>query len=142
MENHPDKISKKHKAYTAAVGRRKEAVARVRLTEGPGLVTVNGKPINEFFTGVVFQKLVQKPFEATASAGKYTISVLVAGGGLTSQLDAVIHGISRVLAAHDREKYRDSLKKAGFLTRDARVKERRKYGLAQKARAKKQSPKR
>ena len=136
------KTAKKHGAYTAAVGRRKEAVARVRLTEGPGLITVNGKPINEFFTTLVFQKMAQRPFEVSSTTGKYTISVLVAGGGLTSQLDAVIHGISRVLATHDREKYRGSLKKAGLLTRDARVKERRKYGNAQKARAKKQSPKR
>ena len=126
----------------SAVGRRKEAIARVRLVAGGGVVTVNGKPINEYFPGAVFQKLYLRPFEVTKTLGKYTGSVKVSGGGVKSQLDAVIHGISRALAEVDDKTYRSVIKKDGLLTRDARVKERRKYGHAQKARAMKQSPKR
>lgn len=125
----------------SVVGRRKEAIARVRLMEGNGQITINGNPIGEYFLGAVFQKLYQRPLELTKTLGKYTVSVKVEGGGKVSQLGAVIHGISRALAKVSPE-YRTSLKKEGFLTRDARVKERRKYGHAGKARAKKQSPKR
>ncbi len=124
-----------------AVGRRKEAIARVRLMEGQGQVTVNGKPIAEVFRGPIKQKAYQKPFELTKTFGKYTASVKVVGGGSASQLQAVVHGISRSLAGVSTD-FRDVLKDHGLLTRDARVKERRKYGLAHKARAKKQSPKR
>ena len=131
-----------NKNNSQAVGRRKEAIAKVRLTAGGGALTVNGKPINEYFPGAVFQKLYQRPFEVTKTLGKYTGTVKVSGGGVKSQLDAVIHGISRALSKADRENLRGSLKKDGLLTRDARVKERRKYGHAQKARAMKQSPKR
>lgn len=123
------------------VGRRKEAIAMVRLMSGQGQMTVNGKPIAEYFPGPIFQKLYSKPLEVTKTLGKYTISVKVVGGGKVSQLGAVIHGISRALAKINPE-VKVSLKKEGFLTRDARVKERRKYGHAGKARAKKQSPKR
>lgn len=123
------------------VGRRKEAVARVRLSPGKGQILVNGKPISEYFSGLVLQKRYSRPLEITDTAGKYAISVKVAGGGQVSQLAAVIHGIARAIAKVSPD-LRTTLKKNGFLTRDARVKERRKYGLAQKARAKKQSPKR
>ncbi|MDO8577109.1 MAG: 30S ribosomal protein S9 [Candidatus Daviesbacteria bacterium] len=123
------------------VGRRKEAVARVRLSEGKGQITVNGKPIAEYFLGPLLQKLYNKPVDITKTSGKFTISVKVQGGGTASQLDAVVHGISRAIAKTDPAA-RTALKREGLLTRDARVKERRKYGLAQKARAKKQSPKR
>lgn len=126
----------------AAVGRRKEAIARVRLVVGGGVLTVNGKPIHEYFPGAVFQKLYLRPFEVTKTLGEYTGTVKVSGGGVKSQLDAVIHGISRALSKADTENLRGLLKKEGLLTRDARVKERRKYGHAQKARAMKQSPKR
>lgn len=129
-------------ATIAAVGRRKEAVARVRLIQGKGAVTVNGKPIGEYFLGSVSQRIYQKPFEITNTLGKYAISIKVEGGGNASQLGAVVHGIARALAKLDGENLRTSLKKEGFLTRDARVKERRKYGRAGKARARKQSPKR
>ena len=125
----------------SAVGRRKEAIARVRLLSGNGQITINGKPVGEYFSGTVFQKLYQKPLEITRTSGKYTISVKVKGGGQVSQLGAVIHGISRALAKANPE-VRVALKREGLLTRDARVKERRKYGHAQKARAMKQSPKR
>ncbi|MBI4039826.1 30S ribosomal protein S9 [Candidatus Daviesbacteria bacterium] len=124
-----------------SVGRRKEAIARVRVLEGKGQVMVNGKPIAEVFKGQIFQKAYQKPFELTQTLGKYTATVKVEGGGVSSGLGAVINGLAKALAKINTE-YRQSLKKAGLLTRDARVKERRKYGLAHKARAKKQSPKR
>lgn len=125
----------------SAVGRRKEASARVRLSPGNGQITVNGKPIGGYFAGPILQKQYSKPQEVTKTTGKYAISIKVVGGGQFSQLDAVIHGISRAIAKAEPS-LRTALKKEGLLTRDARVKERRKYGLAQKARAKKQSPKR
>lgn len=124
-----------------SIGRRKEAVARVRILEGKSPITINGKPIHEVFPGLVYQRLYQRPFELTKTLGKYTATVKVAGGGVSSRLDAIVHGIARSLAQISPE-YRTMLKDAGFLTRDPRVKERRKYGLAHKARAKKQSPKR
>ncbi len=125
----------------AVVGRKKEAVARVRINPGNGQMTVNGKPIVEYFGSLIMQKVYSKPLEITKASGKYTISIKVEGGGKAAQLGAVVHGIARALAKIDLS-LRTTLKKAGFLTRDARVKERRKYGNAQKARAKKQSPKR
>ena len=127
--------------YISAVGRRKEAVARVRLLPGNGRITVNGKPIAEYFLGQVFQKLYNRPLELTKTIGKYSFSVRLEGGGKVAQLEAIIHGIARALSKAEPA-LRVTLKKEGFLTRDARVKERRKYGHAQKARAKKQSPKR
>lgn len=130
------------KTSISTVGRRKEAIARVRLMEGNGQVAVNGKPIGEYFKGEVFQRIYQRPFEVTKTLGKYTFTVRVEGGGQVSQLGAVVHGISRALAKLDEKNFRPILKKEGLLTRDARVKERRKYGHAGKARARKQSPKR
>lgn len=127
--------------YTQSVGRRKEAIARVRVTEGVGQIMVNGKLISEVFRGPIYQKIYQRPFEVTKTLGKYTASVKVEGGGVSSQVGAIVHGVSRALAKVDPN-FRLTLKKSGFLTRDPRIKERRKYGLAQKARAKKQSPKR
>lgn len=131
----------KNADYVSAVGRRKEAVARIRLTKGNGQITVNGKAINELFPSLVAQKTYQKPFFLTNSASQYSASVKVYGGGVSSQIDAIIHGISRALVLADPA-LRPTLKKEGLLRRDPRVKERRKYGHAQKARAKKQSPKR
>lgn len=130
------------KNYTQAVGRRKEAVARVRLLKGQGQMVVNGKLVSEYFKGPLYQKLYQKPFEVTQTLGQFTATVKIEGGGISSQLGALIHGLSRVLEKIDRTKFRPLLKKAGLLTRDPRVKERRKFGLAHKARAKGQSPKR
>lgn len=125
----------------SVVGRRKEAVARVRLMNGNGTITVNGKPITEYFLGSIFQSLYNRPLELTKTVGKYSVSVKVVGGGKVSQLEAFIHGLSRAIAKIEPT-LRVILKREGLLTRDARVKERRKYGNAQKARAKKQSPKR
>ncbi|KKQ67406.1 MAG: 30S ribosomal protein S9 [Candidatus Daviesbacteria bacterium GW2011_GWA2_38_24] len=129
-------------SYYQAVGRRKEAVARVRLLKGVGQMTVNGKPISTYFPGPIFQKSYQRPFEVTQTLGQFTGSVKVEGGGVSSQLDAVVHGIARALEKVSRDQFRPSLKTAGLLTRDPRAKERRKFGQAGKARAKKQSPKR
>ena len=137
----PIKSGSKVKDYISAVGKRKEAVARVRLTSGAGLITINGKPSSEYFSSLTFQKIYQRPFDVTKTTGKFKGTIKLSGGGTSSQLGAVVHGISRALSLTDAS-YRSLLKKEGFLTRDARVKERRKFGLAQKARAKKQSPKR
>lgn len=123
------------------IGRRKTAVARVRVFEGNGQIMVNGKPISEIFRGPILQKKYQKPFEVTGSLGKYTATVKVEGGGNLSQLGAIILGLSRSLAKVGSE-YRATLRSAQLLTRDARVRERRKIGQGGRARAKKQSPKR
>lgn len=127
--------------FIQTVGRRKEAIARVRLSKGSGHLTINGKPVAEYFPGEILQKTYHKPFELTKTLGKFNVSVKLSGGGRSAQLDAFVHGISRALAKSDIE-LRKILKKEGLLTRDPRVKERRKFGLAHKARAKKQSPKR
>lgn len=123
------------------VGRRKRSVARVRLVEGNGQIMVNGKPAAEVFRGLIYQKEYQRPFEVTKTLGKYTASVKVMGGGLSSQVEALAHGVSRSLATVSPD-YKLLLKHAGLLTRDPRERERRKYGLAHGARAEKQSPKR
>lgn len=129
------------KDYVKAHGRRKEASASVRLFIGKGEVTVNGKPIANYFPGPASQVKWQKPFILTKTLESHHATINVSGSGKNSQLDAVIHGLSRALNEAD-PLFRPALKKAGLLTRDARVKERRKYGRAQKARKGKQSPKR
>lgn len=125
----------------STIGRRKEALARVRLSKGQGQITINGKPIGEYFLGQAFQNLYNRPLEITKTIGKYSISAKVEGGGKVAQLGAVIHGIARAISKAEPQ-LRVTLKREGFLTRDARAKERRKYGRAGKARARKQSPKR
>ena len=129
-------------SYFQAVGRRKEAVARVRLMRGQGIITVNGKPVSVYFPSLVEQKAYQRPFEITETLGHFTGSVKVSGGGRHAQLEATIHGIARALEKSNTEKFRPTLKSAGLLTRDARARERRKVGQGGRARAKKQSPKR
>lgn len=131
----------KLKGFYYAHGRRKEAAARVRLFTGKGQTLVNEKPIEVYFPLSVNKSLYLRPFQLTHTEGKYFATIKVKGSGKKGQLDAVIHGIARALTNADNE-YRSTLKKAGLLTRDPRVKERRKYGLAQKARKGKQSPKR
>ena len=131
-----------NKSYTYAHGRRKEAVARVRLFAGKGQTLVNDKPIGEYFPSASEKSFFEKPFRLTKTEGKYYATIKVDGSGKKGQLDAVVHGMSLALNNVSRDDYRAILKKAGMLTRDARVKERRKYGLAQKARKGKQSPKR
>lgn len=149
-----EKITPK-KDFVFAVGRRKEAVARVRLYKSAnngvlwgekkvqkGEIFVNENPIQEYFSGKVSELLYMEPFRITNTIGKYSLTIKVEGGGKSGQLDAVVHGISRALQSLDKEKFRPILKKKGFLTRDARVRERRKVGTGGKARRKKQSPKR
>lgn len=142
-------------SYYEAVGRRKEASARVRLyvvadrpvTVGgtaleKGSFIVNDRPVEKYFPGEIAKKLYLEPFRTTNTLNRFAVSVKVSGSGLSGQLGAVIHGISRALEKVDREKFHPILKKRGFLTRDPRAKQRRKAGYAGKARARKQSPKR
>ena len=130
------------KDFFAAVGRRKTAVARVRLWSGKQELQVNGKPISTYFKGEVFKKVYQSPFLATDTLNQFTGSIKVAGSGLMAQADAVVHGLARALVKVDQEKYKTLLREKGMLTRDSRMKETRKSGQGGRARAKKQSPKR
>jgi small subunit ribosomal protein S9 len=132
----------KAKSYIFAVGRRKTAVARVRLFRGKGETLVNGMPIENYFPGEVAKTTWLKPFTVTDTVGKYYATVKVEGGGKSAQLGAVVHGLARALDEENKELYHSALKKAGLLTRDPRAKERRKPGQMGKARKKKQSPKR
>lgn len=141
MEPQTLKKTKDNSSTISTVGRRKEAVARVRLLSGNGQIMINGKPVNEYFPGAVFQKIYNRPLEVSKSLRKYNITVKVAGGGFMSQLGATVHGIARALSKVD-ESLKSSLRREGLLTRNARVKERRKFGHAGKARKQKQSPKR
>jgi small subunit ribosomal protein S9 len=114
--------------YVYGTGRRKTAVARVRLLPGDGSIIVNGKPAAEYFGGASPEGAILLPFRVTETEGRYSASVLVAGGGVTGQAGAIRHGIARaLLAAHPDA--RRALREAGLLTRDPRAKERKKYGL-------------
>lgn len=136
----PKKQAKKD--YVYAVGRRRTASARVRLFKGDSESTVNGEVIGKYFPGEAFTKIWQKPFELTGTLGKSYITAVVTGGGREGQLRAVVHAISRALSALDVEKNRSTLKVAGLLTRDSRIRQRRHVGTGGKARRKKSSPKR
>ncbi len=114
--------------YVAATGRRKTAVAQVRLKAGKGHYSVNGKPINEYFTLENWRQTATRPLRQISKAGQYDLSAITRGGGVPAQAEAVSLGIARALVEEDPE-LRPALKKAGLLTRDSRVKERRKYGL-------------
>lgn len=109
-------------------GRRKNAIAKVWLTPGTGNVVVNKKDIDEYFDKETLKMIVKQPLELTSTLGKYDIKATVLGGGSTGQAGAVRHGITRALIVADPE-MRSALKGAGFVTRDPRMKERRKYGL-------------
>jgi|SRR5690606_22252401 len=109
-------------------GRRKTSVARVRLVRGSGRVIVNGKELDEYFPRPVLQMLVRAPLAVTKTEGQFDVIAKVQGGGATGQAGAVRHGIARALLEADDE-FRQPLKRAGYLTRDPRAKERRKYGL-------------
>lgn len=115
-------------------GRRKHAVARVRLVPGEGKVVINKRDMDEYFDYETLKKDVMQPIVITETEGKYDIFVTVEGGGFTGQAGAIRHGISRALIKADEE-LRGTLKKAGFLTRDSRMKERKKYGLKAARRA-------
>lgn len=110
-------------------GRRKQSVARVRLYKGEGKITVNGRDIEEYFGLETLKVIVRQPLALTETQGKFDIVCNVNGGGVAGQAGAIRHGISRALLDFDMEKFRLVLKKAGFLTRDPRMKERKKYGL-------------
>ncbi len=122
------------KVEYSAVGRRKEAIARVRLVAGDGKIIVNKRDLDGYFGLETHKMTVRQPLELTKAGGEMDILVSVHGGGLSGQAGAIRHGISRALIKADPE-LRDSLKKAGFLTRDPRMKERKKYGLKAARRA-------
>lgn len=149
-------IKNKNRSFIYATGRRKEAVARVRLYQQvkdglmwgdeeikKGEMLVNQLPISEYFSGTAEQYHYTEPLRITnAHQNNYTFTIKVSGGGKASQLESVIAGISNALQKLDKEKFRPILKKRGFLTRDARVRQRRNVGTGGKARRQKQSPKR
>jgi small subunit ribosomal protein S9 len=128
--------------FVFAVGRRKTAVARVRLFKGKGEILVNDQPINKYFSNQQAELFYLKPFQVTDTLGKFHATIKVEGSGLSGQLGAVVHGLARALDKLDKEAYHTALKKNKLLTRDPRAKERRKVGQMGKARKKKQSPKR
>lgn len=111
-----------------ATGRRKCSVARVRLKPGQGKIIINGREMSEYLGSRILEIIVRQPLVATGTEGKYDVYVNVKGGGTSGQAGAIRHGIARALLQIDPE-YRPILKKAGYLTRDPRMKERRKYGL-------------
>ncbi len=111
-----------------ATGKRKTAVARVWMRPGEGRVTINGRPLDEYFPREQWRAAAQAPLVVTDTRGQFDLIINVRGGGLTGQAEAVRHGIARVLLEVGSDRFRDPLKKAGFLTRDAREKERKKYG--------------
>ena len=129
------------KAPGGGTGRRKEAVARVRLVPGTGKWVVNGKALDVYFPNKVHQQLVSEPFRTVGAAEQYDVFARINGGGTSGQAGALRLGVARALNEIDRDANRPSLKKAGFLTRDPRVIERKKYGL-KKARKRSQYSKR
>ena len=123
------------KPYLYGTGRRKSSVARVHLyPNGTGAITINGRDIDDYFGLETLKLIVRQPLVATNTLGKVDIEATVAGGGVSGQAGAIRHGISRALLVVD-ESYRPALKAAGFLTRDPRMKERKKYGLKAARRA-------
>ncbi len=122
------------KPYFYGTGRRKSSTARVRLYPGTGTITINGRDIDDYFGLETLKLIVNQPFGVTNTIGKFDIVCTVRGGGISGQAGAIRHGVARALLASDAE-LRPSLKKAGFLTRDPRMKERKKYGLKAARRA-------
>ena len=122
------KVSKKVSAEIIATGRRKSSVARVRMRAGKGLITVNGKEIGEYLQRDTLLLVARQPLELTNTLDKYDIKINATGGGIAGQAGAICHGIARALVK-DNENYKAEIKAAGFLTRDPRMKERKKYGL-------------
>ncbi len=116
-------------------GRRKESVARVRLVPGTGVITINNRDIDDYFGLETLKTIIRQPLELTGAIGKFDVLVNVKGGGFTGQAGAIRHGIARALLEVDSETFRATLKAAGYLTRDPRMKERKKYGLKAARRA-------
>lgn len=121
--------------YFYGTGRRKKSVARVRLYQGTGSVKVNGRELDEYFGLETLKLIVRQPLTLTGTLDKFDIECRVAGGGVTGQAGAIRHGIARALLQYNSEELRPTLKKAGLLTRDPRMKERKKYGLKAARRA-------
>ena len=122
------------KPYFYGTGRRKKSVARVRIVPGTGVITINGRDIDDYFGLETLKLIVNQPFGVTETTGKFDIIATVTGGGFSGQAGAIRHGLSRALVAAD-EANKPALKAAGFLTRDPRRKERKKYGLKAARRA-------
>ena len=122
-------MAKSNKEVFLGTGRRKSSIARVRLMEGKGKITVNGKDVEEYFGEEVLRVIVKQPLEATETLTKFDVIAKVTGGGFSGQAGAVRHGIARALNEANSEEYRAVLKAKGLLTRDPREKERKKYGL-------------
>ena len=120
--------------YFYGTGRRKSSVARVRLYPGTGKITINDRDIDDYFGLDTLKLIVRQPLELTETTGAFDIVCTVVGGGVTGQAGAIRHGLSRALLQYNEE-LRPALKKAGFLTRDPRMKERKKYGLKKARRA-------
>ena len=116
------------KPYFYGTGRRKKSVARVRLYPGTGSITINGRDVDDYFGLETLKLIMNQPFDATNTMGKFDVVANVVGGGISGQAGAIRHGIARALLQAEPET-RAALKKAGFLTRDSRMKERKKYGL-------------
>ena len=127
-------MAKKENVVFYGTGRRKSSVARVRLVEGSGKITINGKDIDEFFGLETLKVIVRQPLTVTNTTSKYDVICTVKGGGFTGQAGAIRHGVARALNEANAE-YRPVLKSNGFLTRDPRMKERKKYGLKAARRA-------
>ena len=125
-------LDNKERSY--ATGKRKNSIARVWLKKGEGNISINGKSLNDYFSRPVLQMIVNQPLEVIQSVGGYDIMATVKGGGLSGQAGALRHGISKALSTYDTG-YRPTLKKVGFLTRDSRVVERKKSGLAKARRS-------
>ena len=121
-------MAKSNKITYLGTGRRKSSIARVRLVEGTGKITINGKDIEEYFDLDTLKVIVRQPLTVTNTVDKYDVTCTVTGGGFTGQAGAIRHGIARALNEANSE-YRPALKSNGFLTRDSRMKERKKYGL-------------
>ena len=126
--------AKSEKIVFYGTGRRKKSIAWVRLVEGTGVITINGRNIDEYFGAETLKVIVRQPLTATDTVTKYDVICKVIGGGFTGQAGAIRHGISRALLQANGE-FRPTLKTAGFLTRDPRMKERKKYGLKKARRA-------
>ena len=122
------------KPYFYGTGRRKSSVARVRIMQGTGVITINGRSIDDYFGLETLKLIVRQPFEATKTLGTFDVICTVTGGGVSGQAGAIRHGVARALLQAD-ENNRPVLKKAGFLTRDPSMKERKKYGLKAARRA-------
>ena len=131
-ENNPVKLDVKERAY--ATGKRKNSIARVWIKKGEGEILINGKNLDKYFSRTVLQMIVNQPLEVIQSIGAYEIKATVKGGGLSGQAGALRHGISKALSLYDNN-LRPALKKVGFLTRDSRVVERKKSGLAKARRS-------